>query len=81
MRQLIINSFDILVWVFGGFIMLTAMIAGIGAMVQRQALVGLAFIVGGAIYAVLMMGVFFIAIGIYQNTKRTAEAVAGMTFR
>lgn len=81
MRQLIINSFDILVWVFGGFIMLASLITGIGAMAQGQALAGLAIILGGAIYAVLMMGVFFIAIGIYQNTKRTAEAVAGMTFR
>lgn len=81
MRQLIINSFDALVWVFGALILVASVIGGLGTIAQGQTLAGLGIILGGAIYAVLMMGMFFIAIGIYHNTKRTAEAVAGMTFR
>jgi len=80
MRQAIINSLDILIWIIGIILALGGTIAGIVALSQGQ-LVGIGFIIGGILYAILMMGMFFIVIGIYQNTRRTAEAIERMTIR
>jgi hypothetical protein len=74
MRQAIINSLDILIWVLGALIALAGVIAGIVALAQGQVM-GLAILVGGLLYAVVFMGMFFLIIGIHNNTKRTAEAV------
>ena len=38
-------------------------------------LMGLGILIGGALYLVLLGGFAYLAIGIYQNTKRTAEAL------
>ena len=74
MRQAIINSLDILIWVLGALIALGGVIGGIAALAQGQ-IMGLAFIVGGLLYAVGFMGMFFLIIGIHNNTKRTADAI------
>jgi hypothetical protein len=74
MRQTIINSLDILIWVLGALIALAGVVAGIAALAQGQVM-GLAILVGGLLYAVVFMGMFFLIIGIHNNTKRTAEAV------
>lgn len=74
MRQAIINSLDILIWVLGALIALAGVIAGIVALAQGQVM-GLAILVGGLLYAVVFMGMFFLIIGIHNNTKRTADAV------
>lgn len=80
MRQTIINSLDVLIWVLGILIALAGVIAGIAALAQGQ-LVGLAMIVGGLLYAVVFMGMFFLVIGIHNNTKRTADAVEKMSMK
>ncbi len=41
-------------------------------------LAGLIFLVGGAIYVILMGGFMYLGVGIYQNTLRTAKAVEDM---
>jgi hypothetical protein len=41
-------------------------------------LAGLAVLVGGTIYVILVGGMLFLFLGIYQNTKRTAAAVEAM---
>jgi hypothetical protein len=74
MRQAIINSLDILIWVLGALIALAGVIAGIVALANGQVM-GLAILVGGLLYAVVFMGMFFLIIGIHNNTKRTADAV------
>ena len=74
MRQAIINSLDILIWVLGALIALGGVIGGIATLAQGQ-IMGLAFIVGGLLYAVVFMGMFFLIIGIHNNTKRTADAI------
>ena len=80
MRQLIINSLDVLVWVFGAFVALAAVVAGIIGLSQGQP-AGIAIIIGGLIYSILIMGMFFLVIGIYKNTQRTAEAVEKLAMR
>lgn len=80
MRQTIINSLDILIWVFGGFVALASVIGGLAALAQGE-MVGLAIIVGGLIYAVMIMGMFFLVIGIHSNTQRTADAVEKLAGR
>ena len=80
MRQAIINSLDILIWVVGALIALAGVVAGIVALSQGQVL-GLGIIVGALLYAIIFMGMFFLIIGIHNNTKRTAEAVEKLAMR
>ncbi len=80
MRQTIINSLDILVWIFGGIIALAAVVAGLTGLFQGQ-IAGIAILIGGLVYAVFIMGMFFLVIGIHDNTKRTAEAVEKLAQR
>ncbi|MFZ1727678.1 MAG: hypothetical protein WBO29_10310 [Albidovulum sp.] len=44
-------------------------------------LVGLFVLIGGAVYLILVGGFMYLGLGIYQNTKRTAEAVERMASR
>jgi hypothetical protein len=43
---------------------------------QGGALQGLAILVGGALYVIMMGGMLYLFLGIYHNTKRTAELLA-----
>lgn len=81
MRQLIINSFEKLIWALIGIVMLGAVIGGLGAMFAPMGpgfLPGLLIIIGGILYAILIGGMLFMVIGIHDNTKRTAEALERM---
>jgi hypothetical protein len=80
MRQTIINSLDVLIWVFGGLVAIGAVIGGLAALAQGE-MVGIAIIIGGLVYAVMIMGVFFLIIGIHNNTARTADAVEKLASR
>ncbi len=80
MRQTIINSLDIIIWILGGLIAVVGVVAGIVALAQGQVM-GLGIIVGGLLYAVVFMGMFFLVIGIHDNTKRTAEAIEKLASR
>lgn len=80
MRQFIIRSFEAIVWVFGALVALAGIVVGIMAVSNGQPQ-GLLFIIGGPLYAILLMGMFFIAIAISDNTKRTADAVEKLAAR
>ena len=80
MRQFIIRSFEGIVWIFGALVALAGILAGVLALANGQ-VQGLLFIIGGPLYAILLMGMFFIAIAISDNTKRTAEAVEKLVSR
>jgi hypothetical protein len=80
MRQLIIKSFETIIWIFGGLIAAAGIIFGLIALVNGQAQ-GLIFIIVGPLYAILVMGMFFIAAAISDNTKRTADAVEKLASR
>lgn len=80
MRQFIIKSFEAIVWIFGALVALAGVVVGVMALANGQTQ-GLLFIIGGPLYAILLMGMFFIAIAISDNTKRTAEAVEKLVAR
>jgi hypothetical protein len=80
MRQFIIRSFEAIVWVFGALVALGGVVVGVMALGNGQ-VQGLLFLIGGPLYAILLMGVFFIAAAIADNTKRTAEAVEKLAAR
>ncbi|QDC07829.1 hypothetical protein FHY55_00570 [Oceanicola sp. D3] len=80
MRDTIIKIFDVLIWVIGALAAIGGIVGGIIALAQGE-VVGLALIVGGILYAVIIMALFFIQIGIYYHTKRTAEAVEKLAGR
>jgi hypothetical protein len=74
MRALIINSLDLLVWLLAGLIAIGGVVFGVMAVGQGQ-IAGIGIIIGGLLYAIIFAGMFFIVIGIHDNTKRTAAAV------
>lgn len=80
MRQFIIRSFETIVWIVGAIVAAGGVIVGLMAVAQGQ-VQGLLFIIIGPLYAILLMGMFFIAIAIADNTKRTAEAVEKLAAR
>ena len=45
------------------------------------ALAALAILIGGSIYAILMGGMMYLFLGVYHNTKRTAEAIEELAKR
>jgi len=78
MRDFFINSLEMLI-----NILVVLMIIGVVALAvfvtfdryTGGILAGLGVLVGGAIYVILMGGMLYLFLGIYQNTKRTADAV------
>lgn len=74
MRSLIINSLDFLVWLMAGLVAIAGLVAGGMALANGQ-VQGLAIMIGAVLYAIIFAGMFFIVIGIHENTKRTAAAV------
>ena len=80
MRQFIIRLVEGIVLIFGAFVALAGIVVGVLAVANGQ-VQGLLFIIGGPLYAILLMGMFFIAIAISDNTKRTAEAVEKLASR
>ena len=81
MRDKVINSLNILVWVLAGLIVLGSLGVGMVAMSQGMALQGLAMMVGGIIYAIILCGMIFLFLDIRDNTRRTAEAVEALNKR
>ncbi len=80
MRNTIIRSLDVIVWIIAIFIAGGGVIAGLIAIANGQ-MEGIAFIIGGPLYAIIFAGFIFVAIGIYDNTKRTAEAIEKLAAR
>lgn len=80
MRELIIKSLDMIVWIVAGLIALGGVIVGVMALGQGE-VAGLVIIIGGLLYAVVFAGMFFLMIGVYTNTKRTAEAIEKLAAR
>lgn len=58
--------------------MIAVVIAAIAAMGSPRggALQGLGILIGGGLYVVMMGGMLYLFLGIYHNTKRTAELLA-----
>ncbi|NPD14653.1 hypothetical protein HOY34_05475 [Xinfangfangia sp. D13-10-4-6] len=81
MRQAVIKSFDLLVTVLAGLIVIVALIAGVAGMAKVGFFYGLAVIIGGILYAIVFAGGLYLLIGIHENSKRTADAVERLASR
>lgn len=86
MRDFFINSLEKLVGVVVVLLSLGVLIAAVGATMGGNTtmggqhmgggpLAGLLILVIGAIYVLFVGGFMYLGLGIYQNTKRTAEAL------
>jgi hypothetical protein len=85
MRDFFINSLEMLVSVIvvilclGVLGMAAAMAFGGGGMMGQGGvsgpLAGIAMLIIGGLYVIIVGGFLYLGIGIYQNTKRSAEAL------
>ncbi len=78
MRDFFINWAEKLVGVLVGLIVIGSIGMGGFMMMMRAVngggvLTGLLFIVGGALYAIVVGGMLYLFFGIYRNTQRTNE--------
>ncbi|MGL5008243.1 MAG: hypothetical protein ACRC6I_00045 [Paracoccaceae bacterium] len=80
MRDFVIKSLDVLIWVVGGLIAVGGIILGLMAIGQGQ-MQGILFIIIAPIYAIIFCGMFLLAVGVYHNTRRTAEALEKLASR
>lgn len=77
MRNFVIKSLELIIWIVAGLVTLAGVIGGLLALAQGEP-IGVLLIIGGPIYAILLSGMFFVMIGTYENTKRTADACERM---
>ncbi|UPH72343.1 hypothetical protein LGT41_0005880 [Abyssibius alkaniclasticus] len=77
MKDMIIKSLELLVWLMVILIVLGALGGGAAMMGNPMGgfLMGLGIMIGGVLYAIIFGGIMFLVIGIHDNTKRTAEAL------
>lgn len=84
MRDFFINAFELLISVFVVLLILGVLAAaiavgtGMGAQFGLPAdpLMAVGILIGGGLYIVLIAGMMYLGLGIYQNTKKTAEALS-----
>jgi hypothetical protein len=75
MRDFFIEALDKLIAVIIVILALAVVFGSIGIMAQggEQILVGFLALAAGAVYVMLMGGMLYLFLGIYYNTKRTAD--------
>ena len=78
MRDFFIKSFESLIAIIIIISAAGTVIAGLATMFSEGFFRGIAVLIFGAIYTVVMGGGLYLAFGIYHNTKRTADAVERM---
>ncbi len=78
MGNFFISAFEKLVGVVMVLLLLLVLGGTVVALIEPSAggiLPALGVLVGGTLYVILIGGSLYLALGIYNNTKRTAEAV------
>lgn len=73
MRDFFIEWFEKVVSVIVVVAAVGVVITAVAALFQQGFLAFLAILIIGSLYVVLMGGAMFLGLGIYQNTKRTAD--------
>lgn len=84
MREFFITWFERIVGLLIIAVSLGFLVAGFGTMAGLTGqpggvFAGIMILIAGAIYVVLMGGVLYLGLGIYQNTKRMADALERRT--
>lgn len=75
MRDFFIGTFEKLIAVIVVLLILAVLVGGLGAMFTQSFLGGLGILIGGALYVIVVGGMLYLVLGVYHNTRRTAEAV------
>ncbi|HCQ64890.1 MAG TPA: hypothetical protein DIU07_06855 [Rhodobacteraceae bacterium] len=78
MRDFFIKSFESLIAIIIIISAVGTVIAGFATMFSEGFFQGIAVLIFGALYTVVLGGGLYLAFGIYHNTKRTADAVERM---
>ena len=81
MRDFFINSLEMLINILVVLMVIGVLIMAVVVMAEGRNggfFAGIGVLIGGAIYVILTGGMLYLFLGIYQNTKRTAEAVEAM---
>jgi len=78
MRDFFINTLDKLIAVIIVVAAIAVVVGALSSMVTQGFLAGLVLLVLGGLYVLMMGGMLYLFLGIYYNTKRTAEAVERM---
>ncbi len=83
MRDFFIRSFEMIVSALIVLLALGVLVGGLVTMFSAQGgfIAGLGIWLFGAVYVLFIGGAMYLALGIYQNTKRTADAVETMAKR
>ena len=85
MRDFFIKSYEMIVNVIVVLLSLAVIVVAIGTMFNSMpgqpggVLPGLLVLVVGIVYVLFVGGLLYLGLGIYQNTRRTAEAAEKMT--
>jgi len=78
LRDFFITTLEKIIGVIIILLSLGVLIGAFGAMSQNGIAAFLGVLVGGAIYVMMMGGFVYLGLGIYHNTRRTADAVERM---
>lgn len=82
MREFFIGALEKIITVVIILGAIVVLVAGIGAMFGPQGFLrGLVVLIGGALYLLLIGGFGYLGLGIYHNTRRTADAVEQLARR
>lgn len=83
MREFFINALEKIIAVVIVLGAVVVLVAGIGAMFSPYGgfFQGLGILIGGALYLMLVGGMAYLGLGIYHNTRRTADAVEALARR
>lgn len=80
MRELFISLFEKLITVIVVLMCIGVLIAAVVIMFSEDGgfLMGIGVLIAGGIYAIMTGGLLYLGLGIYNNTKRTAEATEAL---
>lgn len=82
MRDFFINALEKIIAVVIVLGALAVLIGGVGTIFSQGGFLrGLGILIGGSIYLMLIGGMAYLGLGIYHNTRRTAEAVEKLAQR
>ena len=73
MRDFFIGSLEMLINILVVIMGVAVIIAGLGALFTTGFVEGLIILVGGSAYVCFTAGMMYLFLGIYQNTKKTAQ--------
>lgn len=83
MREFFIDALEAIIAVVLVLGAIMVLVSGIGAMFGPMGgfFRGIAILIGGSVWLMLVGGMAYLGLGIYHNTRRTAEAIERLADR